>query len=142
MDIYIAASWQQAAAVDLLAARLRDMGHTVFAFTEQPGQPVQPPPPGWHESPAGYRVWCADMQACVGADLVLYIGGGCDAWAEVGAAWAVGVPVLGLRTKGEAVGIQRRMIMRWCGTVAELLAGVADVARDLAAGVRPGSTHA
>jgi len=141
MDIYIAASWQQAAAVDLLAARLRDQGHEVFAFTEQAELGLAPKS-DWYESPAGYRVWCADMQACVGADLVLYLGGGCDAWAEVGAAWSVGVPVLGLRTKGEAVGIQRRMVMRWCDTVAELLAGVADVARDLAAGVRPGNTHA
>ncbi len=125
MDIYIAASWKQHVAVDLLAATLRARGHQVFAFTEQECAHLAVDPGDWFESQACQSVWQADMTACLGADLVIYIGpAGVDAWAEVGAAWGNGVPVLAVKAKGEAVGIQRKMVQRWHDNQASLLAHV------------------
>ena len=45
------------------------------------------------------------------ADLLIYIGpSGCDAWAEIGAAYGSGVNIFGLLAKNEEVGIMRHMI--------------------------------
>lgn len=47
-------------------------------------------------------------------DLVIYISpSGTDAWAEVGAAWASKVPVIGLWAKGEPSGLMRKMVSEW-----------------------------
>jgi hypothetical protein len=52
--------------------------------------------------------------------LVIYIGpSGCDAWAEVGAAWSRGVPIIGLYAKGEQVGLMRRMV-EWVHDIREM----------------------
>ena len=120
MDIYIAASWRHHVAVDLLADRLRRAGHRVFAFTEAESSEVVDA--NWHDTPKAYKVWIADMTACQGADLVIYLGpSGVDAWAEVGAAWNNGIPIYGVWSKGEAVGLQRKMVSRWCENVQQLL---------------------
>ncbi len=73
-------------------------------------------------SPEGHRIFnfCAD--SATKADLVIYLGpSGCDAWAEVGAAYGTGVPVLGLLAKAEEVGLMRHMISCWCSSVQEVL---------------------
>jgi len=63
----------------------------------------------WSES--GEEKFKFDTDSAMTSNLVIYIGpSGTDAWAEVGAAWAAGVPVLGLWAKGEQAGLMRRMV--------------------------------
>ena len=79
-------------------------------------------------SSEGLRVFkfCAD--SATKADLVIYLGpSGCDAWAEVGAAYGSGVPILGLLAKAEDVGLMRHMIAGWCTSVEELLGRVLEL---------------
>ncbi len=76
-------------------------------------------------SEEGRRVFhfCAD--SATGADLLIYLGpSGCDAWAEVGAAYGRGIPVLGLLAKSEDVGLMRHMVRRWYTSVGELLPAI------------------
>lgn len=58
-------------------------------------------------------------------DLLIYLGpSGNDASAEMGAAWAKGVPIFGLWAKGEQLGLMRRMVHEWFTDYKSLLAGV------------------
>ena len=75
----------------------------------------------WCASPDGQRYFDYDTRGATESDLVIYLGpSGCDAWAEVGAAWARGVETIGLWAKGEQSGLMRRMV-RWCDTYRDLL---------------------
>jgi len=56
----------------------------------------------WIKSEDGYAKFQYDTSGATTSDLVIYIGpSGTDAWAEIGAAWASRVPVVGLWSKGE-----------------------------------------
>lgn len=121
ITIYIAASWKHQHAVELLTHVLRDQGHQIISFVEhgitENGQRECDPAfdvEKWIESPDGHKKWVFDMNGAMFSDLVIYIGpSGLDAWAEVGAAHARGVPIYGLKAKGEAIGINRHMINKW-----------------------------
>jgi len=63
------------------------------------------------------------------SDLVIYFGpSGLDTWAEVDAAYAAGVTVLGITAKGEQIGNNRKMITEWFRNVAALLEGIERIA--------------
>lgn len=138
MNIYIASSWKNQHAVELLTSLLRDEKHTVLSFIEN----------NYGEKPRGqdmlgdlsFDKWCAtekgrqsfeyDTRGATQSDLVIYIGpSGCDAWAEVGAAWASRIPIYALQSKGEAIGLMRRMADYWFDDFRVLLDTVASMQR-------------
>lgn len=130
MRIYIAASFKHQHAVEMLTNLIEAQGLEVLSWLRE-GRPEEAflsrrELEHFILSPEGRRVFkfCAD--SATRADLVIYLGpSGCDAWAEVGAAYGSGVPVLGLLAKAEDVGLMRHMISGWCLSVQELLAKVA-----------------
>ncbi len=113
----------------MLTALLRDRDHEVLSFVEKAihdegRSDLQFDVGKWIASEDGYRKFKYDTEGATKSDLVIYISpSGTDAWAEVGAAWAVRVPVLGLHAKGEQAGLMRRMV-HWCYGYKELLAMV------------------
>jgi len=126
MKIYIASSWKNQHAVEMLTKMLRDMGHEVLSFVEN----------NYGEGhgaikPINFEEWVLTEQAInsfkydtIGAsvsELVIYISpSGTDAWAEVGIAWSNGIPIYGLWAKGEQAGLMRRMVI-WFNNYNDLL---------------------
>lgn len=117
MRIYIASSWKNQHAVEMLTTLLRDAGHDVKSFVEcaicdEGRSNLRFDFEEWINSDDGARKFRYDTEGAMHSDLVVYIGpSGIDAWAEVGVAFASGVPVLGLHAKGEQAGLMRKMIM-------------------------------
>jgi hypothetical protein len=137
VKIYIAASWRHQHAVELLSDLLEGYGHQVVSFVREAADSGELRAGGvtleqWIDSEDGLRKFEFDTQGAMGADAVVYVGpSGTDAWAEVGAAWARGVPVLGLWAKGEPAGLMRRMVC-WFDNHRHLVAALnngADVGR-------------
>ena len=133
MRIYIAASWKHQHAVEMLTGHLEGNGHEVLSWLRE-GRPEEAflsrlELTAFIRSEEGRRVFRFCAESATGADLVIYLGpSGCDAWAEVGAAYGAGVMVLGLLAKSEEVGLMRHMVRRWYRSVAELLAAVEEFA--------------
>jgi hypothetical protein len=136
VKIYIAASWKHQHAVELLTDLLEKSGHQVVSFVREAATSGELRAVGgleeWIDSEDGLRKFEFDTQGAMSADAVVYIGpSGTDAWAEVGAAWALDVPVLGLWAKGEPAGLMRRMVC-WFDNHRHLVAALnngADVGR-------------
>ena len=140
MKVYIAASWKHQHAVTMLTDLLRAMEIDVLSFVEnnhgeqkghaaydERGKPM--PFDEWVWSERGRKSFEYDTDGATKTDLVIYLGpSGKDAAAEIGAAWAVGTPVLGLHAKGEDFGLMRRMI-EWYENVPSLLDMVAQYKR-------------
>ena len=126
MKIYIAASWKHQHAVEMLTEKLEDRGHEILSWLRE-GRPEEAflsklELAGFINSEEGRRVFrfCAD--SATNADLLIYLGpSGCDAWAEVGAAYGSGVTIFGLLAKSEDVGLMRHMVRRWFSSVNDLL---------------------
>jgi hypothetical protein len=125
--VYIASSWKNQHAVELLTAELRRLGLTVLSFVENNH--------GEYDKDVPFEAWCAgeqgrqsfeyDTKGATRADVVIYVGpSGTDAWAEVGAAWAAGRLILGLWAKGEGAGLMRRMVY-WLPSAPVLLERIA-----------------
>lgn len=133
MKIYIAASWKHQHAVEMLTERLEQAGHVVLSWLRE-GRPEEAflsrrELEHFIYSEEGRRVFDFCAQSATGCDLVIYLGpSGCDAWAEVGAAYGRGVPILGLLAKSEEVGLMRLMIRSWHNSVQGLLKAVEEVA--------------
>ncbi len=117
MKIYIASSWKNQHAVEMLTRVLRDAGHEVKSFVEHEGSAGHAAKLSfeqWIDSSDGAECFEYDTSGATDSELVIYISpSGCDAWAEVGAAWARGVPIVGLWAKGEQAGLMRRMVSKW-----------------------------
>ena len=126
MKIYIASSWKNQHAVEMMTRLLRERGHEVVSFVEKAiddeGRTgVRRDLDKWIESEAGEDKFVFDLQAATQSDCVVYIGpSGIDAWAEIGAAWSKGIPIIGLWSKGEQAGLMRRMVT-WCHDYNEIL---------------------
>lgn len=136
MNIYIASSFRNLHAVQLLTAMLEDSGHTVFDWTR-----LAPPLAGSLTPEQRRAALDADeygdifafcTQACASVDLVIYLGAaGQDSACEVGIAYAAGVPVYGLAGPLETPGtILSRAVSRWCDGATGLLAAVAAYAAE------------
>ncbi|HEC61064.1 MAG TPA: hypothetical protein ENI27_02290 [bacterium] len=117
MKIYIASSWKNQHAVEMITDLLRERGHTVISFIEEAIETegrsdLQFDIAKWIASDDGQRKFKYDTCGAMESDLVIYIGpSGTDAWAEVGAAWGRGVSIYGLWAKGEPAGLMRRMVV-------------------------------
>ena len=140
LKIYIASSFRNLHAVNMLSDRLTDMGHTILDWTA-----LAPPlPPDMRpeerraalDSDARGSIFEFCSSACAGADLVIYLGGsGQDAAVEVGIAFNAGVPVLGLRGPMEAPGLMlTRAVLEWHERVYTLLLAVECLAEEKAEG--------
>lgn len=126
MKIYIASSWKNQHAVEMLTDLLRDKGHQVCSFVEKAVSDkgrtnIKFDFDQWVHSEDGWEKFKYDTDGAIKSDLVVYIGpSGTDAWAEVGAAWGCGVTVIGLWAKGEPAGLMRHMLT-WFNNFRELL---------------------
>lgn len=145
MKVYIASSWKNQHAVELITEQLRSRGHEVLSFVEnnhgeqaghlatENGKPLAFDE--WCMSELGQKSFEYDTGGAMNSDLVIYVGpSGCDAWAEVGAAYASYVPIIGLVSKGEQVGLMRRMAL-WVNNVRELFERVDVIDKAKAAGM-------
>jgi hypothetical protein len=129
MKIYIAASWKHQHAVEMLTEKLEASGHQVLSWLRE-GRPEEAflsnlELTAFIRSGEGKRIFDFCASSATSVDLLIYLGpSGCDAWAEVGAAYGRGVPILGLLSKSEEVGLMRHMINRWFNSVQTLLRAV------------------
>ena len=132
MRIYIASSWRNQHAVEMLSDLLEARGHEVISFVRKAVNAegrtdIKFDFDQWIVSEDGAEKFHYDLDGATNSDLVIYIGpSGQDAWAEIGAAWTKrqlrGYPmIVGLWAKGENVGLMRRM-MDWFMDYRELLA--------------------
>lgn len=138
MRIYIASSWKNQHAVELLTDLLEDNGYSVASFITEARRINGPALSGkfdvetWIASEDGEHMFIYDLQGACHSDVVIYLGpSGTDAWAEVGAAWASDVPILGLWAKGEPAGLMRRMMEVWFTDFRELLEALEDLEREI-----------
>jgi len=133
LSIYIASSWKNQHAVEMLTAILRQSGHKVASFVEM--AVIDEGRAGlkfdvvkWIDSKGREDKFNYDTESAMNSDLVIYIGpSGCDAWAEIGAAYGAGVTIFGLIAKGEQIGLMRRMVT-WFDNVGALIDAI-DVKR-------------
>jgi len=136
MKIYIASSWKNQHAVEMLTDILRAKGHEVISFvekavTDEGRTEIKFDFVQWINSPDGHDKFLYDTDGATTSNLVIYIGpAGTDAWAEVGAAFGVGVPIYGLWAKGELAGLMRKMV-RWFFDYRTLVESVSDVAEGI-----------
>ena len=135
MNIYIASSWKNVHAVELLTCELRSMGHEVHSFVENnfgewdtEKRPDPMPFDEWVLSESGKQAFDFDTAWASKSDLMIYVGpSGVDAWAEVGIAWACDLVIFGLHAKGEPSGLMRRLMNRWTSHSSELLGWVREM---------------
>ncbi len=120
MKIYIASSWKNQHAVEMLTDLLRKQGHEVLSFVENNyGEGHNHTTKEfdfetWVNSPKSDQSFEYDTNGAKNSDLVIYISpSGKDAAAECGIAWASGVPIIGLHAKGEDFGLMRKLMVGW-----------------------------
>jgi hypothetical protein len=126
MKIYIASSWKNVHAVEMLTAELRKMGHEIVSFVENNFYELEVAKKvgfdEWINSEGGSKAFDYDTTGATTSDIVIYIApSGKDAAAEVGAAWSRGIPIYALYAKGEDFGLMRRMMNRWFDRYVDLL---------------------
>ena len=129
MRIYIASSWKNQHAVEMLTDILRAEGNEIISFvakavSDEGRTNIRFDFEQWIASPDGHDKFLYDTHAATNSDLIVYIGpAGTDAWAEVGAAFGAGIPVFGLWAKGEPAGLMRKMV-RWFRDYRELVSEI------------------
>jgi len=129
MKIYMASSWKNQHAVEMLTNLLRISGHEVLSFVENNYGELEAIKhlgfDKWIDSEGGTKSFKYDTKGATESDLVIYISpSGKDAAAEVGAAWGCGIPILGLYAKGEDFGLMRRMITAWFDKYSDLIQAI------------------
>jgi len=127
-QIYIASSWKNVHAVELLTAQLRDLGFIVISWVENNyGENHNHVTKKfdfetWVNSKESDQSFNYDTGGASSCDLFIYLGpAGKDAAAECGIAWASGKPMIGLTAKGEDFGLMRKMFDKWFDRVSDLL---------------------
>ena len=132
MKIYIASSWKNQHAVEMLTWFLRRNGHEVASFVEnnygECQEAIKPTTfEEWLTTKGAQQSFDYDTTGATQSDAVVYLGpSGTDAWAEVGAAWASNVPVIGLWAKGEPSGLMRKMVS-WVPNFGRLIDYLAEI---------------
>jgi hypothetical protein len=127
MKIYIASSWKNQHAVEMMTSILREKGHEILSFIENnhgEGHGVEKPIPfeEWIKTEQAANSLRYDTSGASGSELVIYIGpSGTDAWAEVGIAWASQVQIYGLWAKGEQAGLMRMLVEKWFTNYQDLI---------------------
>lgn len=130
MRIYIASSFRNLHAVQLLTASLKKEGHVVEDWTK-----LAPPVPAGLLPEEAKALLDSDERgdifafcsgACTYVDILIYVGpAGQDAACEVGLAAASGVPIFGLSGPLERPGlILAGLVTKWFDSSDELLQAV------------------
>lgn len=129
MKIYIASSWKNQHAVEMLTEMLRYRGYEIISFVEKAVSDegrteIKFDFEQWIKSKDGEEKFYYDLSGAMKSDLVVYIGpSGTDAWAEIGAAYASGISIFGLWAKSESSGLMRKMV-KWFHDYKDLLKAV------------------
>ncbi|MBQ3059430.1 MAG: translation initiation factor 2 [Desulfovibrio sp.] len=129
LTIYTAASFKMLHAVRLfhMAVQERIPGITILDWTAKATPPDGLTPAQrreWFDTEqSGGQVYAFCRDACVSADVVVYLGqAGQDAGVEVGMAAAAGVPVIGVRGPLEAPGLMLHgAVDVWCYSIEQVL---------------------
>lgn len=139
MKIYIASSWRNAHGVELLTAELRKQGHNVDSWVENNfGEnhnhiTKKMDFETWVNSAYSDQSFSFDTDGAVQCEVFIYYApAGMDACAELGAAYAANRYavehsmgqnkfIVGLWSKGEGLGLMRKMVDKWFDRPAELL---------------------
>ena len=129
MKIYIASSWKNQHAVEMLTALLRERKHEVLSFIENNYNENHITKnfdfETWVNSDESDQAFEYDSQAAMKSDLVIYISpSGKDAAAEIGMAFACGVPIIGLFAKGENFGLMRKIMSAWYERYTDVLKAI------------------
>ena len=123
MNIYIASSWKNQHAVEMLTDKLREHGHDVKSFVENQHGEMEGHKATYEdglEMPFDVWVWTKRAQKSFDydtkwareCDALIYISpSGTDAWCEVGIAYSNKKMIFGLYAKGEQSGLMRRMVL-------------------------------
>lgn len=132
MKVYIASSWANVHAVEMLTKLLRDAGHDVRSFVEYGTKPAEVADFGgfdaWVWSDNGEEKFVYNVEGIIYADMVIYLGpSGIDTWAEIGYAYALGKNVYGItNTMKDKVGLNRRMVV-WVDSFETLLEAIENI---------------
>jgi len=128
MKIYIASSWRNQHAVEMLTKLLREKKHEVLSFVENNYSENNNHGTKnfdfekWVNSKQSDKSFKYDTNGATKCNLFIYISpAGKDAAAQCGMAWARGIPMLGLYAKGEDFGLMRKMFTGWFERYDELL---------------------
>lgn len=125
-SIYIASSWKNAHAVEMLTDIFEGKDYEVKSFIRNANEEHDLPDfNAWIWSDAGKTSFDYDSGWAAKADIVVYVGpSGCDAWAEIGIAYANNRPIYALQAKGEPIGLMRRLITKWFEDHKDLVAHI------------------
>lgn len=136
MKIYIASSWKNQHAVEMLTALLRKSGHKVVSWVENNyGENHNHVTKKfdfetWVNSPESDQSFEFDVHGAMNCELFIYLGpAGKDAAAECGACYGQRlngktIPMYGLYAKGEDFGLMRKMFDQWFSRHEDLLKAV------------------
>jgi hypothetical protein len=119
--IYIASSWKNQHAVEMLTAILRARGFMVYSWIENNFEEWYSHEKHkhlsfeeWMKTESASKAFSYDTNGAMKCDICIYLGpAGKDAAAEVGMAFGAGNPILGLYAKGEDFGLMRKMMLAW-----------------------------
>lgn len=118
MRIYIASSWSNEHAVEMLTYFLREKGHTVKSFVEDGRKRNSESKPfeQWMRTDDADGAFQHDSTGAMECECLIYISqSGKDAAAECGMAYAKGAFMIALWAKKEDFGLMRKMFNdRWC----------------------------
>lgn len=138
MKIYIASSWKNQHGVEMLTSLLRAKGHEVISWVENNyGENHNHVTKKfsfeeWVNGDEAVSSFVFDTDGATKSDLVIYYApSGKDACAELGAAWASNVPIIGLYAKGEDLGLMRKMVTKWYGRYTEIIEAVEEYSTSL-----------
>lgn len=124
MKIYIGSSWKNKHGVEMLTKWLRGYGHEVISWIEQC------PKEGnsnfnfelWVQTGEAQQSFMYDITGATTSDIFIYYGpAGKDCCCEMGAAYAKGIFIIGLYTKGEDLGLMRKMVSTWYYDIWDLI---------------------
>lgn len=136
MTVYIASSWKNQHAVEMLTDLLQKIsGVEVRCFVRKSNEEyVHTGDQGafdfdeWMKSKNAQNSFEYDTKGASTSDLVIYIGpSGTDAWSEVGIAWASKIPIIGLYAKGEQSGLMRKLMTKWYDDYQQVVSHVHDM---------------
>jgi len=127
MTIYIASSWKNQHAVEMLTDLLRKQGHKVISWIENnygEGHSYDKKMDfeAWVNTYPALKSFSFDTRGAANCDLFIYMSpGGKDAAAECGIAYGNMVEMIALYSKGEDFGLMRKMFSKWFNRYTDLL---------------------
>ncbi len=134
MKVFIASSWKNQHAVEMLTAILREKGFDVYSwveryyadtdpvFKEYKAAGIEVSLDDWINSEAGRRQHAANREGLKNADIVIYLSpAGKDSCLELGVASALEIPIYGLWTGKEDLGLEQLSVSIWFERYTELI---------------------